>query len=400
MRHRCSPQLRRLAAAGRGARADLVTIAAVAAAVVWANVSPGSYAAIWHAIVPSAHVLGHDLTLRDLVSQGLMVLFFLLVGLEIRREIAGGDLRSWRRASAPLLAAAFGMAVPALLYALIAGATSGGGGWGIPMATDVAFALGALGLVQPGSSRLRVFLLTLAVADDIASIAILILFYSQRVDVALVGVSLACLGAIIALAAVRRRGEARGMWPLVVLGIPAWWALARAGIEPAVLGVAIGVIAPSLARPRSGGDASSGLEWALAPWVTLVVLPAFALANAGVPLTGSVLGSGAAARIFLAVALARFVGKPLGITVGQRVAALGRAPPDRWSIPFRHEVGLGAVASIGLTVPLLIIRAALPAGPLANAAIAGLLAGSLAGGVAGAWLLRIPRPKPSVTRDR
>src|ERR1051326_3970556 len=259
--------VKRLAAATRSDRADLLTLAAIAIAVVWANISPRSYREVWKATTVWSRPLGLELSVQDWVSQGLMVAFFMLVGLEIRREIANGQLRSWRRASVPIVAAICGMALPAAIYALVVGGSAGGHGWGIPMATDVAFALGALGLVQPGSSRLRVFLLTLAVADDIASILIPVFVYSPPLHTSMLVLSLGCLGTMAALSAL----GIRRVWPLIVLGPLAWWALARAGVEPAVVGVAIGLVVPTPtghgARALKGLDPGPGrLELALEPW--------------------------------------------------------------------------------------------------------------------------------------
>ncbi len=187
---------RRLAALGRGDRAGGIGLAGAAlVALVWAN-WPGSlsYQTAWGSIPRLSTSLGLHLTWRGWVNDALMVGFFALVGLEIRREMTVGELRSWRRSATPILAAAAGMLVPALIYLAILHGQAGSRGWGIPMATDVAFALGALALVAPGASpRTRVFLMTLAVADDIGSVVVLVCFYSQHVSVGALAVGLLCL---------------------------------------------------------------------------------------------------------------------------------------------------------------------------------------------------------------
>jgi NhaA family Na+:H+ antiporter len=347
--------------------------------LVWANVAAGSYRDTWHHAIS---IPGLRLAAQEWVNQGLMVAFFALVGLEIRREISGGQLRSWSRAAVPVGAALGGMAVPALVYAAVLHGNAGSGGWGIPMATDVAFALGALALVATAaSSRLRVFLLTLAVADDIASIAILVCFYSRDVRLwSLLGAA-GCLAAMVAVHLSRARA---GALPIVLAAL-AWWALVHAGVEASVVGVAIGLLVP----PAAGNVRS--WEHRLEPWVNVVVLPVFALANVGVTLAGSRIFSQGALGVFVAVLLARAVGKPVGIAGTTWVLTRGGHHHDRMHLHARDRVGLGAIAAVGFTVPLLIVRAALPAGPLAAAATVGLLVGSVLGVIGGAVVMRRPR---------
>jgi NhaA family Na+:H+ antiporter len=361
----------------RDGRAPGITMTvATAAALVWANVAAGSYRDTWHHLLS---IPGLRLAAQEWVNQGLMVAFFALVGLEIRREVSGGELRTWSRAAVPVGAALGGMAVPALVYAAVLHGNAGSRGWGIPMATDVAFALGALALVATGASRrLRVFLLTLAVADDIGSIAILVCFYSREVRLwSLLGAG-ACLAAMVGVRVSRTR--ARGL--LVVLAALAWWALVHAGVEASVVGVAVGMLVPPTARTVRSW------EHRLEPWVNVVVLPVFALANVGVTLAGSRLFSRGALGVFIAVLLARAVGKPIGIAGTAWALTRGGHRHDRIHLDARDRVGLGAFAAVGFTVPLLIVRAALPAGPLAAAATVGLLVGSGLGVIGGAVVMR------------
>ena len=365
-----------------------MTVATVAA-LAWANVASDSYRDFWQR---SIAVPGLRLSAQEWVNQGLMVGFFVVVGLEIRREIVGGELRSWRRASAPVVAALAGMVVPAVIYALVLRGGDGSRGWGIPMATDVAFALGALALVSTQASvRMRVFLLTLAVADDVASIAVLVCFYSHDVRW---GSLLAALTGVVAMVWLHVSGTRSPLWT-IALGAITWWALVHAGVEASVVGVALGLLLPPFggrngSRRRTERRTVRSLEHHLEPWVNALVLPLFALANVGVTLAGSAIFSGSALKVFVAVLIARVVGKPLGIVGTMWATTRGRVRHDRMHLPSRERAGLGSLAAVGFTVPLLIVHVALPAGPLVAAATCALLAGSVLGAVGGAVVLRIP----------
>lgn len=359
-------------------------------ALVWANVAGDSYPHFWSHVIA---VPGLRLSAQEWVNQGLMVAFFVLVGLEIRREIAGGELRSWRRASAPVVAAIGGMFVPAALYAVVLHGGVGSRGWGIPMATDVAFALSVLALVARGASvRMRVFLLTLAVADDILSIAVLVCFYTGDVRVwSLLG----AIAGLVAMTAVFMSGARNPVWSIMLAAIT-WWALVHAGVEASVVGVAVGLlVVPVADRARSErrAERSAVRSWEhhLQPWVNAAVLPVFALANVGVRFAGSNLFSRPALDVFIAVFIARALGKPLGIAITSWATTRGPMPHDRLHLSAREHVGVGSVAAVGFTVPLLIVHAALPAGPLVAAATCALLAGSVVGAVSGAVVLRSPR---------
>ena len=366
----------------RGDRGPGVTLTvATIAALVWVNVWPGSYEQVWAHIPRLGSALGLHFSLQDWTNQGLMTVFFAAVGLEIRREMSAGELASWHRAATPVAAAGVGMLVPAGLYALVVHGGPGAHGWGIPMATDVAFALGALALVAAHASpRLRVFLMTLAVADDLGSIALLVFFYSTGVAAGPISIGLVCIAAMVVIEA--RRPE----WWVVkaALGALAWWGFARGGIEAAVVGVVIGAVAR---RPRSW-------ERRLQPWLTLVVLPVFALANAGVSLRHFSFAPAGAAAVFVAVLVARVAGKPIGIGAG--ALAMRRAFRSRSDahLAVVDVAGVGALASVGFTVPLLIIRAAFAEGPLADSATLALLVGTLIGAALGGVILLAARRRP------
>lgn len=382
----------------------LALCAGTVAALVWAN-WPGStsYEQVWGAVPTWSSSVGLHLSARDWVDQGLLLGFFLLIGLEIRREVTAGELRSWRRAAVPILSAFGGMLLPAVIYVLVTAGSAGSPGWGIPMATDVAFALGALALAGARSgTRMRVFLMTLAVADDVGSIVVLVFFYSAGIHLPWLWAALALLAAMVWI-----RLTTEGRAGLVaVLGMAAWVALLYAGIEAAVAGVAIGALAPAALHRRAGRrppeaghtgppvvepvPAGGARRWELqlGPVVNLVVLPVFALANAGLALTGSGLGSGAALQVFVAVLVARLVGKPVGIVVVKRLSAHLLTAGYDDGVTGRGLRGLGATATIGFTIPLLVIHNVFPDGPLSAGATAGLLAASVLGWSAGALLLR------------
>jgi NhaA family Na+:H+ antiporter len=363
-----------------------VLVAAVGVALVWANGPWAStYDSTWmHATRVGGRAFADLTTVRDWVNSGLMAVFFLVVGLEIGRERRHGDLADARTAVVPVAGALGGMAGAGLVYAFVNHGGPGAPGWGIPMATDIAFALGALALlgrrVPPG---LRVFLLTLAVTDDIGSVVVLAVFYSQRTSVpALVG------AAVVAVALVVLRRTVRLTTGVVLIGGVVLWALlAAGGVEPALAGVVAGLLVPAR-RDASGREPAERLERRVGPWSAFAVLPVFAVANAGITFhTGMLAGPGSAA-VFAGVGLARVLGKLGGITVACLVVVrlgLGRLPA---TIRWRHLVGGAAVAGIGFTVPLLIAELAFVDRPrLVAAAELGLFAGSAAAFAVGAAVL-------------
>lgn len=368
--------------------------AAAAAALVWANSPWGSsYRSLWlHPLAIGGRSYGGLVTVQDWVNGALMSVFFLVVGLEVSRERRQGDLADGRTALLPVVGAAGGMAGAALVYTVVNHGSAGSAGWGIPMATDIAFTLGALALlgqrVPPG---LRLLLLSLAVADDIGSVVMLAVFYAGRIDAA----ALAGAAAVGVIMVVVRARWPRPVWPLVVAGVVLWALLAAGGVEPALAGVVVGVLVPG--RPAGarapdgdapGRDPARRMERGLAPVSAFVVLPLFALANAGIVVRASMLSPAGAGRVFVGVVLARVVGKLFGITLACLVVVRlgwGRLPPG---VGWRHLAGGAAVAGIGFTVPLLFAERSFPGNPpLVAAAEVGLLAGSLAAFATGVAIL-------------
>jgi Na+:H+ antiporter, NhaA family len=400
------------------AAGGVVLMAAAALALGWAN-SPwrAAYDALWQ--TPLAVQLGRfaiQADLRHWVSDGLMTLFFLVVGLEIKRELVAGELRTWRRAALPVVAAAGGMAVPALIYAAANAGRPGAPGWGVPMATDIAFALGVLALL--GSrvpAALKVFLLTLAVVDDLGSIAVVALFYSRGVDPG----ALAVAAGLLVLVAVLVR--ARVWWlPLHVgLGAALWLTLWHSGVSPALAGVAMGLLTPArptappeVARDRGGtlaGELAADphpprlremlreargtvplaerLAHDLHPVSAFLVVPLFALANAGVSLEGGGLAAPGAGAVLGGVLAGRVLGKLAGIGAAAWLAVrLGLAVrPQATSWP--QLAGVATVAGIGFTVPLFVADLAFPDGRFQAPVKLGLLLASVVAGAAGALVL-------------
>jgi NhaA family Na+:H+ antiporter len=400
------------------ATGGVVLMVAAAVALGWAN-SPwrAAYAALWET---SAAVrlgrFGLEADLRRWVDDGLMTVFFLVVGLEIKREVVAGELRTWRQASLPVVAAAGGMAVPALLYAAANAGRPGAPGWGVPMATDIAFALGVLALL--GSrvpAALKVFLLTLAVVDDLGSIAVVALFYSRGVDPA--GLVVAAVLVVVVAGLVR----ARIWWlPLHIgLGVALWLALWHSGISPALAGVAMGLLTPArptalpeVARQRGGtlaGELAADprpprlremlreargtvslaerLAHDLHPVSALVVVPLFALANAGVALEPGVLAEAGAGAVLGGVLAGRVLGKLAGITAAAWLAVrLGLATRPEGTT-WGQLAGVATVAGIGFTVPLFVADLAFPDGRLLAPVKLGLVAASVVSGAAGALVL-------------
>lgn len=324
------------------ASSGIVLLGAALVALVWAS-SPwsGSYIALWDRPVA-------DLTPHFVINELLMTLFFLLVGLEIRRELHDGELSSWRAAALPVFAALGGMLAPAAVYLAIAGPTLPSG-WGIPIATDIAFALGVVSLLSKRiPPALRVLLLALAIFDDIGAIVVIAVFYTSGVQVA--GLALATAGVVVFLI-LRRVGVTRAL-AYVPAGMLIWFGLYRAGVHPTLTGVIVGLMTP----PSAVGDPdlpspAERLENLLHPWVAFGIMPLFAFANAGVDLRTA--GSGSL-PIGLGIALGLVIGKPLGILVASATAVKLRLASLPRDVTWSGIVVLGIVAGIGFTMSLFI----------------------------------------------
>jgi Na+:H+ antiporter, NhaA family len=402
----------------------IVLAVAALAALVWAN-SPwrSSYDSLWHAdVVLRVGTIGVAEDLRHLVNDGLMAVFFLVVGLEVKRELVTGDLRDPRVAALPAIAAAGGMLVPAAIFAAVNAGGAGSHGWGIPMATDIAFALGVVALLGPRvPPSLKVFLLSLAIVDDIGAIVVIAVFYAR--DLAFDALALA---ATFALAAVVLR-MLRVRWTTVylALGVACWLATYESGVHATIAGVVFGLLMP--ARPlapahvaaRWASDLSDEptpeevrdlvsianetvstaerLEHQLHPFSSLVIVPLFALANAGVEIRRDAFDAPGAKAIAAGVVLGLVVGKLVGIFGAAWLAVRSRVvtlPPETtWPM----LAGVAAIAGIGFTVSLFVSGLAFDQPALDAAAKLAILVASVIASLVGAAI--ILRVAPVARRD-
>ena len=368
------------------AAGGIVLVVAAVVALGWAN-SPwdGAYRALWSTelrVELGRWVLTEDL--RHWVNDALMAIFFFVVGLEIKRELVDGELRDPRQAAVPALAALGGMVVPAVLFGLITLGSAGDSGWGIPMATDIAFAVGVVALFGSRvSPALKLFLLTLAVVDDIGAIVVIALFYSEGVDLG----ALAAAGALlVAIVAVRRAGvEHVSVYALLGAGV--WLATYQSGVHATIAGVVLGLMTP--ARPEGSPSVAEGLQHALHPLSSFAIVPIFALANAGVRIEGDALDAPGANRVVVAVVVGLVAGKLLGILGATWLAVrsgLGRIPEGAtWA----EVAGVAVVAGIGFTVSLFIAGLAFEGPELEAAAKLGVLGASVAAAALGSLVLAV-----------
>jgi Na+/H+ antiporter NhaA len=402
----------------------LILLAGALLAVAWINIDAGSYRNVWSTPL-SVRVGGSGITqdLRQWVNDGLMTFFFLVVGLEARREFDLGELRDRRRLALPMLAGLGGMLVPVGMYMLISGADASQGGWGAAMSTDTAFALGMLAFVgRRFPENLRAFILTVAVVDDLVALVVIAIVFTTSVNVMALAVALAVFAVILAVRA--RRITNGGIY--APLGVAAWVATERSGVDPIVVGLAIGLLTIAYPAPRAdleratdlfrvfreqptsqfAQSAQAGLRSAISPnerlqqlyhpFTSYFIVPLFALANAGVVISAGFLARAYTSPITLGIMAAYLVGKPLGIsgTAGLVTRLTGGRirPPVGWG----SVLGGAAIAGIGFTVSLLIASLAFHGQALAEAKV-GVLSTLVAAPVLSAVVLRLTRKLP---RDR
>ena len=394
--------LRQFLATETGSAAVLLT--ATIAALIWANVHLASYESVWHTPVSlRLGSLGLSQDLHGWINSGLMTFFFLVIGLEARREFDMGELRDRRRVAVPLAAGIGGLVVPVAIFLAVNAGRPSAHGWGAAMSTDTAFALGMLALVGPKSAdRLRTYLLTFAVVDDFTTIVIIALVYSGHINVP------ALLAGLVALAAVYM-ARTIGLRQAVLyagLGLAAWIAFFKSGVDPVVSGMVIGLLTPAYPAARSDLEqatarvrrfreqptaelaraASISLSESISPngrmqeifhpWASYVIVPLFALANAGLVISAEFLAHAFASPITIGILLGYVVGKPIGTTGGAwLVTTLSRGrirPPAGWA----SVTGAGTIAGIGVTVSLLVSSLAFRGEQLAEAK-AGVLAAAI-----------------------
>ena len=361
---------------------SLVLLAAAVLGLLWANVSAASYESFWTTelyIGFDSHELA--LTLREWVNSGLMAFFFFVVGLEARRELDLGEFRTRRNLLLPVAAGVAGMAAAGVLYLLVTWGTPEAAGWGVPLSTDTAFALGVLAVVGRGNRRrLRAFLLSVVITDDIVILLVIAFAFTESVQLGALAVAAAAVGAIVALAMRHIRGGA----PYLLLGAVGWVALHESGIDPVIIGLVVGLLAfarrpdretladattlfvgfreqPTAAAAR---DVQTGLRSAVSPnermlhlwepWSAYVVVPVFALANTGFVIPWSTLGESLTAPVTVAVVLGLVLGKPLGVALttwlGVRLSRGRLRTPVGWA----GVLGTATVSGVGFTLSLLI----------------------------------------------
>ncbi len=368
------------------AAGGLLLMAAAALALIVANSPLGeAYRQLLHAetgpvLAPKLGPMNVHLWIND----GLMALFFLLVGLEIKREFVEGQLATWERRRLPVIAAAAGMIVPALLYLAIAGgAPLLARGWAIPAATDIAFAIAVLALAgSRAPASLKLFLTTVAIADDLGAVAIIAFFYTDALNLP----ALAAAAVILAgLRAMGRTGVVR-LWPYLTGAALLWCAILLSGVHATVAGVLAAAVIPL--RPEADGSVLHRLEHRLAPWVAFLVVPLFGFANAGVSLTG-VEPALLLSPLPLGIAAGLFIGKQIGIFAAVRLSvALGIAARPRGAT-WLQIYAVALLCGIGFTMSLFIGGLAFPGHPaLTEQAKIGTLAGSFLAALTGFVLLR------------
>ena len=365
------------------AAGGVALMVATVAALVWANAAGEGYGSFWEReVTVGVGSLAIREDLQHWVNDGLMAVFFFVVGLEIKRELVTGELRDRRAAALPVLAAVAGAILPAAIFLVLTAGGSGDEGWGIPMATDIAFAVGVLALLGDRiSSGVKLLVLTIAIVDDILAISVIALFYSEDLSVVWL---LAALGGLVGVVLLRRVGVT-GVLSYVPLGVFVWVATHESGVHATIAGVALGLLTP--ARPIAGRRVLEDIEHRLHPISGFAIVPLFALANAGVALNADTLGDAASSRVAWAIALGLVVGKLFGIAGASLLAlrlGLGTLPDG---VQPRQVWGAAALGGIGFTVSLFITGLAYTDAATIGLAKVGIFAGSLASGLLGATLL-------------
>jgi Na+/H+ antiporter NhaA len=409
-----SPALVRFLATEAGGA--ILLLATTVLALVWANLPGAGYETLWSTrTLVQAGNLSMSLDVRHWVNDGAMAIFFLVVGLEISREVTVGELRNRRAVIVPAMGAVGGLVVPALLYLAFEHSGPAAAGWGIPMSTDTAFLIGILALFGPRCpDQLRLFLLTLAIVDDIGAITVMAVFYTVHVSMVALAVA---FGLVIVLAILRWVG----VWqlaPYLFVGVALWGAVYASGVHPTLAGVLVGLLIPAsrvdaeqreqlrfygsaviehanpgrarlaVSAARATVPANDRLQDALHPISAFVVVPAFGLANAGVRLDATALRSAVTSGVTIGVVVGLLAGNALGISAASGLAlrtGLGDLPGR---VRYGHLIGGAVLAGIGFTISLFITDLAFSDEQLRQDAKIGVLVGSLLAAVLGSILLR------------
>ena len=404
---------------------SVILLAATAAALIWVN-SPfdQEYFDFWHTELGfDVSLFAIHLSLEEWVNDGLMAIFFFVIGLEIKREVIHGELRERRKAALPVMAAIGGMIVPALIFFAFNGTGEDGRGWGIPLATDIAFALGVLGLLGRFlPAELRIFLLALAVVDDIGSILVIAVFYTGSLDAQALGWGALVIAGMVAA----HRVGVRSIGLYVVLGLLFWAAIEKSGVHATIAGVVLGLLTPAHPHYSPTGfrpsmealagryeaaaeehdepamsatlveidDLAEGsesmlerLERNVHPWSSYLILPVFALANAGIVLSGDALSGAFSNSVTYGVIAGLVVGKTVGVTAFTYLAVRSGLAALPSGVTWAHVIGTAMLAGIGFTVSIFIAGLAYDY-PLSEDAKIGVLVASIIAGVAGYLFLR------------
>ena len=388
LERRLSSTFQNFIASGKAGGALLILCTIVSLAIANSAWS-ASYLGFWHGYVAG-------LSIEHWINDALMAVFFLLVGLELKRELVSGELSDLRNALLPVVAAAGGIAAPALIHFMLNGGTTTQAGVGIPMATDIAFALGVLALL--GSrvpASLKVFLTALAVMDDLGAIIVIALFYTAELSALFLAAALATFGTLWLL---NRRLRMIALWPYLLGGALMWFLMLKSGVHATIAGVLLAFAIPGSARQDDAESPSHRLEHGLHGPVAFLILPVFALAN-----TAIVIGAGWAGELMsansLGILLGLVLGKPIGIvlfSVAAVAAGLCRLPLD---LAWRHVLGAGLLGGIGFTMSIFITNLAFVGQTdIINASKMAILLASLAAGVLGfVWLKLMGAPLASDT---
>jgi NhaA family Na+:H+ antiporter len=417
----------------------LALIAAAACALVWANVPFGddSYSRFWHEVITiDLAVIKIEETLQHWVNDGLMAVFFFVVGLEIKRELLVGELSSRAQAVLPAAAAVGGMVVPALIFLSLNATGAERDGWGIVIATDIAFAVGVLALLSRYvPQQARIFLLAVAIFDDLAAIGVIAIFFSSDISWLAILVALA----IVAITFIGRRQIVDNPGLFLLAAFALWLAVFESGIHATIAGVVMAMLVPSKPLTNQSNFLQTGsdliarfqnsvergepeeadvvlgeleeatrnteaplerMERSLHPWSSLMVIPIFALANAGIEIKGGTFGDVFTTTLGLGVLLGLAVGKPLGIVLATLIATrtgLGALPRG---VGAREVLGAGLLAGIGFTVSIFITELALDSTALTDLAKASIFVAFIASTIAGFLFLRLTPPTSGSTGDR
>ena len=370
-----------------------VLLVAALIALAWANAPfGGTYESFWETkLTLGFGNFEKSESLQYWVNDLLMVLFFFVVGLEIKRELVVGELNDRKKARLPLIAALGGVILPGIIFVSFNFGGDAAHGWAIPVATDIAFAVGVLALlgkrIPPG---IRVLLLSIAIVDDVIAIFIIAVFYASSLSFLWIAISIIGFGIVL----VMQRVGVNHIWPYWVVGAFIWVAVLSSGVHATIAGVILGLMTP--AHPIEGRHVLEDLEYRLHPWTSFLIVPLFALANAGVFLGGGIIGEAVVDPLFIGIAVGLVVGKLVGITGAILLArrfGLGEVPAG---VNTGHILGVGALGGIGFTVSIFITGLAFESNELIEIAKLGIFTGSLIAALLGtAILLLNTRPGKS-----